>query len=106
MVRFSSKASGDVSMLDAHAHRLLEILGKPESARGVITTEQLPEAIARLDAAIAQEASVREQADDDEQDEKDDKSDDDDVSLAQRAYPLLDMLRRAQARGVDVIWGL
>lgn len=106
MVRFSSKASGDVSMLDAHAHRLLSILGKPEAARGVITVEQLPEAIARLDAAIAQEASVREQADDDDERDDDGKSDEDDVSLAQRAYPLLDMLRRAQARGVDVVWGL
>jgi len=26
------------------------------------------------------------------------------VSLRVRAYPLLDMLRRAQKKGVDVLW--
>jgi len=104
VVTFRSKAAGEVIMLGEHAKPILEIAGKalgdtlPE--RGVFTPEQLPAAIAGIERALAVT--------------KDPKFDEDDpeeaamarqyVGLAQRAFPLLDLLRRADAKGVNVTW--
>jgi hypothetical protein len=53
LVKFISSTSGQIMMFAAVARQLLDILGKDCSARGVITTEQLPEAIERLRLAAA-----------------------------------------------------
>ena len=52
IVTFSSKAAGDVIMFGDVAHRLMDIMGKIRGPEGIITPEQLPDAIARLRAAI------------------------------------------------------
>ena len=49
---FKSDASADVIMFAEVARKLLAIVGKdPEDAKGIITVAQLPDAIARLNAA-------------------------------------------------------
>ena len=40
LVIFRSKAAADITMFAENARRIFEIIGRPESARGVITTEQ------------------------------------------------------------------
>lgn len=55
LVRFDSSVSGEMLMHAEVAKRLLEIIGKDRTARGVITTEQLPEALTRLRNAVAEE---------------------------------------------------
>jgi len=101
---FHSKAAADVLMLSHHAAALLQVAGKiadqnvPE--RGVFTRAQLPAAIAALERATAQKDAPKEEADPDEPMPAMDQP----VSLRVRAYPLLDMLRRAQKKGVDVLW--
>ncbi|MDX3906003.1 MAG: DUF1840 domain-containing protein [Pigmentiphaga sp.] len=100
IVTFRSKAAGEVIMLGEHAQPLLELAGKiPEiaaGARGVFTPEQLPEAIRRIEAAIGGEKEPRF----DEEKEKAARY----VGLRQRAFPLLDMMRKAQAKNVNVTW--
>lgn len=53
LVKFTSSTSGQIMMFAQVARQMLEILGKDCNARGVITSEQLPDAIARLRGAVA-----------------------------------------------------
>ena len=53
LVTFKSRAGADVIMFGDAARRLIEVLGKDAGdARGIVTVEQLPSAIARLQSAI------------------------------------------------------
>lgn len=103
MIRFRSPSSGDVSMLDAHARRLLDLIGKSAGERGVITHEQIPQALAALRAAIQAEGPP---ADDDSDDPDENARHDGFVDLGRRAFPLIDMLERAARHREDVTWGL
>ena len=53
MIVFRSDAAADIMMFDDVARRMMDIMGREFSTRGILTVEQLPEAIARLRAAIA-----------------------------------------------------
>ena len=102
MVKFSSKPTGSFEMLDRHADQVLAAIGKQRGERGIVTVEQIPGAIAALralgESGRAQAAGTRGASDDDD--------DIDNVSLPRRAYPLLEMLERAQAAGEPVLWGV
>jgi len=105
---FKSRATGTVVMLQPVAERLLEIIGKAPAATGIVTVAQLPEAIRRLEAAIAAErgkpASPAGQQPPDE--EADDAGETARVSLTQRAWPLIEMMKASAAAGRDVTWGV
>lgn len=104
IVTFRSKAAGEVIMLGEHARPLLELAGKSAEiaggGRGVFTAAQLPDAIARIEAALKAESAPYTNDRDPDEEEKARNA----VSLKQRAFPLLDMMRHAAARGVDVTW--
>jgi len=104
MITFQSEVGPDVMMFDEVAKRMLAILAKEPTARGVITVEQLPQAIARLEAAIAADhaAAHPPQEDDDEVEQGQGGR----ISLSQRALPLLELLRISLARGKPVLWGV
>lgn len=109
LLTFKSAASADVIMFGEVAGRLLEIIGRsPDDTKGILTVEQLDEAIARLRAAIdADKQRQAQQPDDDLEDEADRPTGmAAPVSLAQRAYPLLEMLQYAQRDKVPVVWGV
>ena len=55
LVVFRSKAAGEIFMFAETARRIFEIIGRQQAARGVITAEQVPEALQRLAAAVEQE---------------------------------------------------
>lgn len=108
---FKSDADADVIMFGDIAKKLVEILGKdPQDAKGIVTVEQLPDAIARLRAAIEEDrAHQRGQVEDDEEDAERDPEKSGmaaPVNLAQRAWPLLTMLERSLKEGVPVVWGV
>jgi hypothetical protein len=105
MIRFSSPAAGDVHMLDEHAQKLLETLGKTSSDRGVISPEQIPGALESLRAAIAKDKPQHAKPEDsDDPDERQRREQD--VDLGRRAYPLIDMLERAAKKNKEVTWGV
>ena len=104
LYEFKSKATGNVVMTGPVAERLLGIVGREPSAKGIFTVEQMPEAIAALQAAVERERaeSSQTEADTDERTREAMRS----VSLAQRAWPLSDMLRTAHAAKQPVTWGV
>lgn len=104
--KFKSRATADLIMLDANGRKLLEIIGKsPDEVHGIITVEQIPAAIAALEAAAAAEAALRDaQTEDEGQEAEEAQSGNDSIGLAQRIVPLVDMLRRSAAEGKEVTW--
>jgi hypothetical protein len=99
LYKFKSKNAGDVIMLEANGRKVLEIIGKDAGPQGIILPEQMPAAIAALQAAIALEES---------NDENHDTAvvPGDGLGLRQRAMPFIDMLQRNHKSGDDVVWGV
>lgn len=112
LVTFKSRASADVIMFGDPARRLLEILGKGGDTKGIVTVEQLPGAIDALRSAIDEDKAQQQAARDAEAQAESEESDPEQrgmaapVGLAQRAWPLLDMLETAQREEVPVVWGV
>jgi hypothetical protein len=109
LVVFRSKAAGEIFMFAETARRIFEIIGKAEAPRGVITAEQVPDALARLNAAVEEEKAqlkaAQEHAEESER-RGEETAGARAITLAQRAFPLLEMLRAAQKKKVDVTWGI
>lgn len=97
---FRSKAAADVIMFTENAVELLKIAGKEAGAEGIFTPEQIPPALERLRAAIASAAPAAADNDGEEETAARHK-----VSLRSRAWPLMEMLERAQKKNVPVVWG-
>lgn len=98
---FTSKVSASITMLDANANQVLEIIGKERGERGVITAGEAPGCIGKLKAAIAAhgEEPIPFEREEPERAARF-------VSLKARLWPLIDMLERAHAKGAAVLWGV
>lgn len=105
LVTFRSKAAANVIMLEDLAERLFGILERELMSEGIFTVEQIPIAISRLEAAIVQERA-KSQAGQQKplEQQTQERAEHEYPGLAQRAFPLLDMLRRAARTGEPVIW--
>ena len=106
MITFRSEVGPDVMMFDPVAHRMMDLIGKEHSGRGVVTVEQLPDAIAALKAAIAKDRAAQQAQPDEEEDGDEETRPPRPVSLAQRALPLVELLEISLARGKPVTWGV
>jgi len=108
LYEFKSKATGTVVMTGEVAERLLAIVGKAPGRTGIFTVEQMGPAIAALQAAVDEEKATSAPAVPDTPEDPDEQAADGrrPISLAQRAWPLIDMLRSAQAADKVVTWGV
>lgn len=113
LVTFKSKAAAEVLMYEEHAKRILDLLHK-DVKRGIITAAEMPQAIAALEAEIAasrmhpaseevQRDALAHQGEGPEDNEREPVEF---VSLATRAYPLLEMMRAAERDHKDIMWGV
>ncbi|WP_213958244.1 MULTISPECIES: DUF1840 domain-containing protein [unclassified Variovorax] len=105
LYRFKSQATQDVVMLEANARQLLEIMGKSGGGSGIITVEQIPSALAALEAAVRTEGTNRHNHDALAVEGHAEEAERQHIGLHQRAAPIIHMLKDAQADGKDVIWG-
>ena len=103
LYKFKSKASGDLIMLEVNGRRVLEIIGKAPGPKGIILPEQMPAAVAALQAAITLEESQDKELQDSG---SPDKAPRDGLGLRQRTLPFIDMLERNHQAGHDVVWGV
>ena len=108
LIIFKSKAAGDVMMFGDVAQSLMEIMGKSPEAKGIVTVEQLPDAIARLKAAVAQDKAEKPVVDHDERvfEKTPEGGKREYVSLARRAVPLIELLDYSLKEEVPVTWGV
>jgi hypothetical protein len=107
LITFKSPAAPDVMMLENLAEYLLGIIGKPLGERGVITHDEMPAAIEKLEAAVVVDKQQRAEHDGHfHEGEEGREHHEIPIGLAQRAYPFLDMLRLSHKENKDILWGV
>ena len=100
LVQFHS-AVGGFTMFESVAVKLIRMTGHSGTVPGAIAAEEMGASLARLQGALARVS-----------DEQAPRSDDGDadadaeppVSLAQRAFPLIDLMQRAIAEDSGLSW--
>ena len=107
LFRFRSKASPDLIMLEVHARRVLEMMGKEALDKGIVGLEDLPLALQRLEQSLAALELERNKAQPEPgtRSEERDELAQNEVSWSQRAQPMLKMLRRALLEKASITWG-
>jgi hypothetical protein len=100
LVKFHSPAHADILMFGEVAVTLLRLMGNSGKIPGALMPEDIPEALANLQAAVAAnpERPLNPQAEDPRNPEQPS------VSLSRRALPLIGLLETALAREAHVIW--
>jgi len=94
-VRFHSKVGGFTIQGDI-ASRLLRLMGMSGDVPGAVLAKDVPGALLRLKQGVT---GAPEPKQDDDKTEPGQR-----VSLATRAYPLVQLLENAAKRNCDVIW--
>jgi Domain of unknown function (DUF1840) len=104
--KFKSRAAADVIMLGANGEQVLRLLGRDPEPQGIVVSAQLGAAISALEVAVAEDEAefARRQAEAESAGEPPPRREG--VSLRQRAWPLLEMMRASLSAGQDVVWGV
>jgi len=106
LIRFSSIKTESITMFGNVALQLIGMLGASGNIPGAIGAEDIPASVKRLRQQLQMHAAanvgVSEKASD--QDDDDDEDDEPPIALATRAGPLIDILERAGAAKVPVMW--
>ena len=104
LVTFRTKAYANITMFGDVAKQLLELMGHSGTVPSALKAEDVPAALARLEAAIGQRkaADTAEGPADEQGPDRYDAPRK--VTLSQRAVPLIALLRAAAAKKVDVMW--
>ena len=105
LYKFKCKAAGDVIMLGPNGDQLLALLGREPAAQGIIEVAAMPAALQALQAAIDAEAARAAESGEGGEAE-DEAASARVVALRQRLWPMMEMLRSAQAANVPVVWGV
>ena len=113
LITFKSKSAAEVTMYKEHIAMVLDILNK-NSERGIITAAETANAIHEIEKLIEQDKQERLQHDelnknsdeDDDIDEFEKRKKRDIVTLSARLFPILDMLRAANKKQEDILWGV
>ena len=107
LIIFKSPASGDVIMFEKNGKEMLSVLGKdPADAKGIVTVEQLPGAIAAVRASIDPDKTRLAQSAPATEHDGDAKPAGGGVDFFYRAVPLLELLERSLKDKVPVTWGV
>jgi hypothetical protein len=96
--KFKSRATGDLIMTQPVGDRVLALIGKANTAQGIIEVDQMPGAITALESAVAVEAPRAAGGDDA-------GGQADKVSLRQRVWPMVEMMKQAMAEKQPITWG-
>ena len=106
---FKSRDCADIIMLEPNGRRLLEIIGKEPAPKGIITPQQMPEAVLAMRQAI----DLEEQALQDARKRGAEPSGQDasaasaqGVTLKQRLLPMIEMMGRCAKTQRDITWGV
>ncbi len=104
MYRFKSKADGDLIMMAPVGDQILRIIGREPAPQGIIELATISAAIAALEQAIAAAEIERRASRNDGAEDK--PGGGATVGLGQRAWPMLEMMRRSLAERADIVWGV
>jgi hypothetical protein len=104
--KFKSKAAGDVIMMGPAGDMVLRTIGKEPTPKGIVEPAAMPAAIAAIERAIAADEAARAQAEQEAAAEGRQLPPHEGVTLRQRAWPLVEMMKRAHAADKEIVWGV
>ena len=106
LYKFKSQAAGDLIMLEPNGRQVLEIIGKDAQPKGIILPEQMPAAISALEGAVERDEAEHKALVEEARAKGEPPPRLEAISLRQRAVPFLDMLRRCEKAGKEIVWGV
>ena len=96
LVTFSCPAYASITMFGNVAIRLLQMTGHSGTVPGAFRAEDVPGALARLQAALTRVSASEAPAEGDDEEPA--------VSIQHRALPLVELLEAAAKANCDVMW--
>ncbi len=102
LVTFKTEAYPNITMFGDVAVALIKLMGHSGTVPGALLPDDLPEALERLQAAVAARPDVR--LDPATSAAGDDEDEEPPVTLAHRAMPLLALIKAARAERKQVMW--
>jgi len=109
MIKFRSRVTGDVILLQASGLQILQILGKNDPVsqqKGIVLPADMPAAISALQRAVAEEEKTRADLIAQAQANGEPAPRFEGVTLRQRTAPLIEMFKRCHAADKEVVWGV
>ena len=110
LFKFKSKVTGDLIMLEPHGRRLLQVMGKDATPKGIIQVTDLATCIAAIEKEMAREAEQAHQRKSAPEPQAGQTTEREEatqvVSFKNRALPMLDMLRQCLKAEVPIVWGV
>lgn len=105
--KFKSKAAGDLIMLAPQGDQILRLMGKEPAPKGIVEVLQMAAAIQAIEQAVADDEAQRARAEAEaEAAGKAPPHRAGHISLRQRSWPMLEMLKRALQARQDIVWGV
>lgn len=104
--KFKSKAAGDVIMMGPAGDDVLRLIGKAAAPQGIIEVADMAAAIAALEQAVAADESARAEAESAAKAEGKKVAPREGVTLRQRAWPLVEMMKRSMGENAEIVWGV
>lgn len=104
--KFKSKAAADVIMMGPAGDDVLRLIGRSPAPTGIIESAAMAAAMAALERAVAADEAARARAEQEAAAEGRKLAPRDGVTLRQRAWPLVEMMKRSSAEGADIVWGV
>ena len=95
LYKFKCKATGDLIMLGPNGDQLLRLIGREPSSKGIVETDAMSMAITALQEAVAAEEAQRVEP-----------AKSSEVGMRQRVWPMIEMMKRAQAANEPIVWGV
>jgi len=105
LITFDSKA-GRVTMFGDVAVHLLKMMGHSGTVPSALLAADIPAALQRLEKSLEHPPPLPKKPEDETKDTADDGDEgrEPPVSVNQRAFPLVQLLRAAAAQKADVLW--
>lgn len=98
LITFRSDAGASVQMFEPIAVAMLLRMDHSETVPGAILGKDIEQYLSTLQASLKLDPGVPDKSDDD------DDFIDQPVSLQQRAYPLLELMKKAAAKDENLMW--
>ncbi|MEY8878928.1 MAG: DUF1840 domain-containing protein [Leptothrix sp. (in: b-proteobacteria)] len=106
LYKFKSKAAGDLIMTAPVGDRVLKLMGREPALQGIFEVEAMPALMVALEAAIVADEALRRAAEQAAADAGERLPPREAVGLRQRAWPLIEMLKRCHGAGHPIVWGV
>ncbi|HEX7384077.1 MAG TPA: DUF1840 family protein [Burkholderiaceae bacterium] len=104
--KFRSKAAGDVIMMGPTGDAVLRAAGREPAPKGIFEPAALPAARAAIERAVAADDAARAEAEARAKAEGTPPPRGEGIGLRQRAWPLVEMMKRAEAADEPIVWGV